>query len=52
MINIRDEKTGTIYRVDISHLKMLECTKGSIRLIFKDTRQPDITIKAKQITFD
>lgn len=52
MINIRDEKTGTIYRVYISHLKMLECTKGSIRLIFKDTRQPDITIKAKRITFD
>lgn len=52
MITIRDEKTGTVNMIKTAYIKMIEFTRGSVRIIFKDGRQPDLTIKAKQITFD
>lgn len=51
MITIRDEKTGAINHLNMACIKMIEFTRGSVRVIFKDGRQPDLTIKAKQITF-
>mgnify|MGYP007013889468 CR=1 FL=1 len=52
MITIRDEKTGAINMLNTTYIKMIEFTRGSVRIIFKCGRQPDLTIKAKQITFD
>ena len=51
-MTIRDEKTGLIYKIDLQYVKMLEFTRGNVRIIYKDSREPDLTIKAKQITFD
>lgn len=33
------------------YIKMIEFTKSSIRVIFKDGRTPDLTLKASQIIF-
>lgn len=51
-MNIRDEKTGHINFISLEYVKLVEFTRGSIRVVFKDGRQPDLTIKAKQITFN
>ena len=51
-MNIRDEKTGATNYISLEFVKMVEFTRGQIRIIFKDNRQPDLTIKAKQITFN
>lgn len=34
------------------HIKMIEFTKSSIRIIYKDGRTPDLTVKASQIIFN
>ena len=49
---IRDEKSGHVNLINTEYVKMIEFTRGSVRIIWKDNRQPDLTIKAKQITFD
>lgn len=33
------------------HIKMIEFTKNSIRIIYKDGRTPNLTLKASQIIF-
>lgn len=35
----------------VEHIKMIEFTKNSIRIIYKDGRTPDLTLKASQIIF-
>ena len=50
-MNIRDENTGPMNFIALKYVKMIEFTRGNIRIIFKDGRHPDLTIKAKQITF-
>ena len=51
-INIYDAKTKQINKVNITYIKLLEFTKTSIKITFKDSRTPGLTLKASQITFD
>lgn len=50
MIEITDNK-GNHHVFSITYIKMIEATKTSIRIYFKDNRMETVTIKASQITF-
>lgn len=48
VIEITDAK-NMHHTLAAEHIKMIEFTKSSIRIIFKDGRTPDLTLKASQI---
>lgn len=48
---ILENKKGTLHLINMGQVKMIEFTKGSLRLIWKDARTPDTTIKSSQIIF-
>lgn len=52
IIRIYETKTGQTHRIPISYVKLLEFTKTSIKIIYKDERTPTLTVKATQITFE
>lgn len=37
------------HTLSTEHIKMIEFTKSSIRIIYKDGRTPDLTLKASQV---
>ena len=46
------EDKGLPHVINLEHVKMIEFTKTSIRISWKDTRQDALTIKAKQIIIE
>ena len=52
MISVYDAKTKQTHKISIKYIKMVEFTKTSVKIIFKDQRTPGLTLKASQITFE
>ena len=52
MISIYDAKEKQMHKISIKYIKMIELTKSSVRIIFKDQRTPDMSLKSSQITFE
>ena len=52
MISIYDAKDKQTHRISIKYIKMIEFTKTSVKIIFKDRRTPGLTLKSSQITFE
>ena len=50
IIEITDAKKMH-HTLSAEHIKMIEFTKNSIRIIYKDGRTPDLTLKVSQIIF-
>lgn len=50
VIEITDNK-NMHHTLATEHIRMIEFTKNSIRIIYKDGRTPDLTLKSSQITF-
>lgn len=50
LIEITDDK-NMHHTLSARYIKMIEFQKKSIRIIFKDGRTPDLTLKASQIIF-
>ena len=46
------EEKGMQHVINLEHVRMIEFTKTSIRIIWKDARQEALTIKAKQIIIE
>ena len=50
LIEITDDK-NMHHTLSTMYIKMIEFSKKSIRIIFKDGRMPDLTLKASQVIF-
>lgn len=50
-LSITDNK-GFHHTLNSGYIRMIEFTKNSVRIIWKDGRTPDTTIKASQIMFN
>lgn len=46
------EEKGTQHVINLEHVKLIEFTKTSIRISWKDARSDALTIKAKQIIIE
>lgn len=47
-----DAKDKKQHRIPSHTVKLVTFTSKSVKIIFKDSRTPDLTVKASQITFD
>ncbi len=47
-----DVKKKKQHRIHCNMVKLVTFTGKSVKIIFKDSRTPDLTVKASQITFD
>lgn len=47
-----DAKDKKHHRIPYQTVKLVMFTAKSVKIIFKDSRTPDLTVKASQITFD
>lgn len=50
LIEITDAKKMH-HTLSARYIKMIKFTKNSIRIIYNDSRTPDLTLKASQIIF-
>lgn len=50
MITITDTD-GRIHLFNTTYIERVEFTKGKLNVIFKDSRQEPVTIKAKSLSF-
>lgn len=50
MITITD-KDGRIHLFNTAYIEKVEFSKGGLCVIFKDSRQEPVTIKAKSLSF-